>query len=390
MNNQITPHGGTLINRIVREEEREAFLEKALKLPAISLSEREASDLEMIATGAFSPLEGFMGSEVYESVLEVKRLPHGLAWTIPVTLSLEKIKADKLKIGAEVALLDGEKKPLGILHLEEKYPHDKEREAVLVYGTKDRAHPGVDKVYKMGDVLLGGKIEVIHLPKHNDFLKHRLSPLETRKIFKEKGWRRIAAFQTRNPIHRAHEYIQKCALEIVDGLFLHPLVGETKATDIPADIRIKSYEVVLEKYYPRDRYLMGVLPMAMRYAGPREAILHAIVRKNYGATHFIVGRDHAGAGNFYGPFDAHYIFDEYEPEELGITPLFFDNAFYCKQCQGMASYKTCPHESSEHISLSGTRVRSILKEKKRPPRELTRPEVADILIEGLSRPNYQI
>jgi len=387
---QIEPHGGKLINRVVEERERESLIEKAFNLREVHLSKREVSDLEMIATGAFSPLTGFMGREDYESVLDVKRLSNGLVWTIPVTLSVKEEEAKKLKVGEELSLLDPAGTTLAILHLEEIYPHDKEKEALQIYGTRDRKHPGVDKVYLMGEVLLGGKVTVIRLPKHDDFSPYRLPPRETRKLFKEKGWKRVAAFQTRNPIHRAHEYIQKCALEIVDGLFLHPLVGETKGSDIPADIRIKSYEVVLEKYYPKDRFIMAVLPMAMRYAGPREAILHALVRKNYGATHFIVGRDHAGAGNFYGPFDAHYIFDEFEPEELGITPLFFDNAFFCKQCQGMASYKTCPHESSEHISLSGTKVRSLLRKKQQPPVELTRPEVAQVLIEGASRPDYQI
>jgi len=387
---QIEPHGGKLINRVVKEQEKESLIEKAFNLQEIRLSKREVSDLEMIATGAFSPLEGFMGQEDYESVLEVKRLSNGLVWTIPVTLSVKKEEAERLSTGKELSLLDPTGTTLGILHLEDIYQHDKEKEALQVYGTKDRNHPGVDKVYQMGEVLLGGKVTVIRLPKHNDFLAYRLSPRETRQLFHEKGWRRVAAFQTRNPIHRAHEYIQKCAMEIVDGLFLHPLVGETKGSDIPADIRIKSYEVVLEKYYPKDRFLMAVLPMAMRYAGPREAILHALVRKNYGATHFIVGRDHAGAGNFYGPFDAHYIFDEFDRDELGITPLFFDNAFFCKQCQGMASYKTCPHDSSEHISLSGTKVRSILRKKQNPPVELTRTEVAQVLIKGASRPDYQI
>lgn len=390
MKGQIEPHGGRLINRVVKEKERESLIEKAFNLKEIHLKKREVSDLEMIATGAFSPLEGFMKKEDYESVLEVKRLSNGLAWTIPVTLSVREEEAERLNAGDELSLLDPAGTTLAILRLEEKYRHDKEKEALQVYGTRDRKHPGVDKVYQMGEILLGGKVTVIRLPKHNDFLNYRLPPRETRRLFKEKGWRRIAAFQTRNPIHRAHEYIQKCALEIVDGLFLHPLVGETKGSDIPADIRIKSYEVVLERYYPKDRFIMAVLPMAMRYAGPREAILHALVRKNYGVTHFIVGRDHAGTGNFYGPFDAHYIFDEFEPDELGIIPLFFDNAFYCKQCQGMASYKTCPHESSEHISLSGTKVRSLLGKKQNPPVELTRPEVAQVLIEGLSRPDYQI
>ena len=387
---QIKPHGGRLINRIVKEEERESLIEKAFNLKEIHLGRREVSDLEMIAIGAFSPLEGFLVRKEYENVLEVKRLSNGLPWTIPVTLSVKKEEAKRLKEGEDLSLLDPTGITLAILHLEEKYSYDKEREASQVYGTRDRKHPGVDKLYRMGDILLGGKVTVIRLPGHNDFLNYRLTPSQIRQLFKEKGWRRIAAFQTRNPIHRAHEYIQKCALETRDGLFLHPLVGETKVGDIPAEIRIRSYEIVLEKYYPRDRFLMAVLPMSMRYAGPREAILHAIVRKNYGCTHFIVGRDHAGVGNFYGPFDAHYIFDEFKENEIGITPLFFDNAFFCKKCRGMASPKTCPHPSKEHISLSGTKVRSLLSQKKIPPVEVTRPEVAQVLMDGLTKPDYRI
>lgn len=387
---QIEPHGGRLINRLVKEKVQKSLIEKAFNLKEIHLGRREVSDLEMIAIGAFSPLEGFMVKKDYENVREVKRLANGLPWTIPVTLSVKEAEAKRLKEGEDLSLLDPAGITLAILHLEEKYSYNKETEAAQVYGTKDRKHPGVNKLYRMKNILLGGKITVIRLPEHNDFLDYRLTPTQTRKLFKERSWRRIAAFQTRNPIHRAHEYIQKCALETVDGLFLHPLVGETKVSDIPAEIRIRSYEVVLEKYYPKNRFIMAVLPMSMRYAGPREAILHAIVRKNYGCTHFIVGRDHAGAGNFYGPFDAHYIFDEFAEDEIGITPLFFDNAFYCKKCQDMASSKTCPHPSSEHMSLSGTKVRRLLSQKKIPPAEVTRPEVARVLIKGLTKPDYQI
>ncbi|MFQ5834730.1 MAG: sulfate adenylyltransferase, partial [bacterium] len=325
-----------------------------------------------------------------ESVLEEKRLANGLPWTIPVTLSVSKEKAATLKEGQEIALLDDSGTSLGTLCLEEKYRRNLKREAVKVYGTEDRSHPGVNRLCQMGDILLGGKIRVLRLPVHTDFLNYRLTPRQTRDEFKKRGWRRIVSFQTRNPMHRAHEYIQKCALEMADGLLLHPLVGETKKDDVPAKVRIRSYEIVLQKYYPKDRVVMAVFPAAMRYAGPREAVLHAIVRKNYGSTHFIVGRDHAGVGRFYDSFDAHRIFDEFEEKELGITPLFFDHAFFCRRCGCMSTPKTCPHDSASHTPLSGTRVRSMLKEKMSPPMEIMRPEVAQVLIKALEVADYQI
>ncbi len=381
---QIKPHGGVLVNRLVKDEIRNSLIEKAKGLKHIVLDQWATSDLEMLAVGAFSPLEGFMESEDYKNVLDMKRLANGLPWTIPITLSISKEKSSTLKEGDDVALLGQDKALLAILHLQEKFHHDKEKEALEIYGTSDTQHPGVARVYKMGEVLLGGKFSVLQLPKHEKFLNYRLTPQETRKIFSERGWRRVVGFQTRNPVHRAHEYIQKCALETVDGLLLHPLVGETKEDDIPAELRMKCYEVLLENYYPKDRVALSVLAAAMRYAGPNEAIFHAIIRKNYGCTHFIVGRDHAGVGKYYGPFDAHYIFDEFDPAELGITPLFFDFTFYCKKCNGMASYKSCPHDSSEHISLSGTKVREMLKSGQVPPPEFTRREVAEILLNGVA------
>lgn len=379
---QIKPHGGVLVNRLVKDSERDSLAEKAKGLKQVVLDQWAISDLEMIAVGAFSPLEGFMGKEDYKNVLDMKRLSNGLPWTIPITLSTTKEKSSTLKEGDNVALLGQDKALLAILHLQEKFNHDKEKEALEVYGTADTQHPGVARVYKMGEVLLGGKISVLQLPKHEEFLNYRLTPHETRKIFSDRGWRRIVGFQTRNPVHRAHEYIQKCALETVDGLLLHPLVGETKGDDIPAELRMRCYEVLLENYYPKDRVVLSVLAAAMRYAGPNEAIFHAIIRKNYGCTHFIVGRDHAGVGKYYGPFDAHYIFDEFEHGELGITPLFFDFTFYCKTCNGMASYKSCPHDSSNHVSLSGTKVREMLKSGQIPPPEFTRREIAEILLNG--------
>ncbi|MBI5327609.1 MAG: sulfate adenylyltransferase [Deltaproteobacteria bacterium] len=379
----IEPHGGKLVNRILEGKEREAFAEKAQKLKKAAINDREVSDLEMIAIGAFSPLEGFMKKDDYHNVMDNMKLSNGLPWTIPITLSVTKDEAKNLKEGEDVSLVNKDGEMLAVFNIEEKFNHDKEKEAVQIYGTKDMAHPGVAKVYEMGDILLGGKVSVIHRIKQESFLKYRLDPKETRHFFKEKGWKRVVGFQTRNPIHRAHEYIQKCALEVVDGLMIHPIVGETKGDDVPAAVRVRCYEVLLENYYPKDRVALVVNPAAMRYAGPKEAIFHALIRKNYGCTHFIVGRDHAGVGNYYGTFDAHYIFDEFDPQEIGITPMFFDHTFYCKKCEGMASYKSCPHDSSHHVTLSGTKVRDMLRAGAMPPPQFSRPEVAKVLIEAM-------
>jgi sulfate adenylyltransferase len=310
-------------------------------------------------------------------------LPGGIPWTIPITLSADNGTAAKIKEGDDVALLDENGEVRGVLHVEEKFSYDKKKEALKVYRTEDEAHPGVAVVYAQGETLLGGDVWMLNRPDVTEFPQYWRDPAETRRIFTERKWRRVVAFQTRNPVHRAHEYIQKVAMEICDGLLLHPLVGETKKGDIPADVRMKCYEVLLDNYYPADRTLLSVLPAAMRYAGPAEAIFHAIMRKNYGCTHFIVGRDHAGVGNYYGSFDAHYIFDEFDPAALGITPLFFDYTFFCSKCGGMASVKTCPHDKSNHISLSGTKVRDMLAAGEVPPVEFTRPEIAKVLIESM-------
>jgi sulfate adenylyltransferase len=378
----IKPHGGSLINREVTGLERERLIEASRNMPALRLSAREVSDLEMIATGAYSPLEGFMDRSDYGSVCAHMRLASGVAWPIPVTLSLTNEQAGTVRQFQDVALYQ-EDHLLAVLHLADKYIYDKVREAELVYRTTDAAHPGVRALYDQGDWLLGGKISLVNRPRNLAFSEYRRDPAETRTLFSERGWRRVVAFQTRNPVHRAHEYIQKCALEIADGLLLHPLVGETKADDLSADVRMQSYEAILASYYPPARTILSIMPAAMRYAGPREAVFHALIRKNYGCSHFIVGRDHAGVGNYYGTYDAHHIFDEFEPEELGLTPLFFDHTFYCRSCGAMASSKTCPHETTEHVTLSGTKVREMLSLGQVPPVEFTRPEVARVLIDAL-------
>jgi sulfate adenylyltransferase len=377
----IRPHGGTLVNREVTGIERERLIESAAGMPALRLGAREISDLEMIATGAYSPLEGFLDRSDYSAVCANMRLANGVAWSIPVTLPLADEQAASIGQFEDVALYQ-EDHLLGILHLADKYRYDKAQEAKLVYRTTDQAHPGVSRLYDQGEWLLGGKISLVNRSLDLAFPKYRLDPLETRALFRERGWRRVVGFQTRNPVHRAHEYIQKCALEIADGLLLHPLVGETKSDDVPADVRMQSYEAILAGYYPASRTILSIMPAAMRYAGPREAVFHALIRKNYGCSHFIVGRDHAGVGNYYGTYDAHHIFDEFESEELGITPLFFDHTFYCRTCAGMASSKTCPHETSAHVTLSGTKVRELLNAGQLPPVEFSRPEVAQVLIDA--------
>ena len=375
--------GGELVDLTVGSDEREPLLARAAYLPTLRLNPRSLSDLELLGNGGFSPLRGFMGGADYESVVESMRLASGLPWSIPVTLAVSREESRELREGDEVALADEGGRVLAVMELAEKFTYDKRREAREVYRTEEEAHPGVAALYRQGDTLLSGPLRLIDLPPHDDFHEHRLTPAQTRALFAERGWRTVVGFQTRNPVHRAHEYIQKCALETVDGLLLHPLVGETKRDDIPAEVRMRCYEVLLELYYPKDRVCLSVNPAAMRYAGPREAIFHAQVRRNYGCTHFIVGRDHAGVGEYYGSYDAQNIFSEFAPSELGIAPIFFDHTFFCKKCDEMASAKTCPHQREDRVILSGTQVREMLKAGLAPPLEFTRPEVAAVLIRAM-------
>jgi sulfate adenylyltransferase len=382
----IAPHGGHLVNRIATAEQRNTFLDKAADLPCIQIDERTESDLIMIAIGAFSPLTGFMERADYESVVNQMHLTNGLPWSIPITLSVDEETAARLKEGSLVRLDNAAGRFVGVLELTQKYHYDKVHEAIHVYRTNEERHPGVKVVYQQGAVNLAGPVWLLQRDSHPQFPTYQIDPIESRVLFREKGWKTIVGFQTRNPIHRAHEYIQKCALETVDGLFLHPLVGATKEDDIAADVRMRCYEIMLEHYFPLDRVILAINPAAMRYAGPREAIFHALVRKNYGCTHFIVGRDHAGVGDYYGTYDAQHIFDEFDPVALGIVPMRFEHAFYCTRTQSMATTKTSPSTPEERIHLSGTKVREMLRRGELPPPEFSRPEVAAELARAMRVP----
>ncbi len=366
----IRPHGGELVPRA---GERPADV---AELETVTLTSRELSDLDMLASGALSPLTGFLGSEDYESVVDSMRLASGLPWALPVCLAVSEAPT-----GDRVALADEDGRRLAVLEVDEVYAYDKEREAERCFRTTDAEHPGVARLYAQHDWYVAGPVTVFERLEPAFPELHR-DPAETRALFADRGWKRVVGFQTRNPIHRAHEYLTKCALETVDGLLIHPLVGETKSDDVPAAVRVEAYRVLTEGYYPAERVVVSAFPAAMRYAGPREAIWHAICRKNYGCSHFIVGRDHAGVGSFYGTYDAQLIFDEFEPHELDIEPMFFEHSFWCRTCGQMATPKTCPHEDDAHVFLSGTKVRELLANGELPPEEFTRPEVAEILIEA--------
>jgi sulfate adenylyltransferase len=387
---RIAPHGGILVNRIATLDQRQEFFDKAESLPRVQLSDRSISDLQMIAIGALSPLKGFMNEADYRSVVKQMRLSNGLPWSVPITLSVTQAVADTLKEGTLVRLDTPAGEFAGILELAEKYRYSKEEEALNVYRTDDLKHPGVQVVDQSGPVNLAGEVWLLERELDVRFPQYQIDPAKSRILFKEKGWKTIVGFQTRNPIHRAHEYIQKCALETVDGLFLHPLVGTTKDDDIPADVRMRCYEILLEKYYPKERVILAINPAAMRYAGPREAIFHALIRKNYGCTHFIVGRDHAGVGDYYGTYDAQHIFDEFEPGELGIVPMKFEHAFYCTLTEQMATTKTSPSTPEQRVHLSGTKVREMLRAGKLPPPQFSRPEVAAELAKAMNIFSYEI
>lgn len=365
-----TPLGGTLVHQVNRVSEAELR-----GRPRLELSERAAADLELLATGAYSPLTGFLGEADYLNVIEHLRLANGTPWSLPITLPVGRAEARDLR-GRVVLTRDGV--AVGLIDVQEQFEARKQWEAHEVYRTEDAAHPGVAALYAGGEVNLAGPVTLFEVPR-GAFPHHHRTPAEVRAVIEARGWRTTVAFQTRNPIHRAHEYLHKVALELVDGLLLHPLVGTTKGDDVPADVRVEAYEVLLSRYYPAPRTLLSVYPAAMRYAGPREAITHALSRRNYGASHFIVGRDHAGVGSYYGTYAAQEIFNEFTAEELGIRILKFEHTFYCQSCAQLVSPRTCPHDASHHLVLSGTKVREKLRNGENLPPEFSRPEVAEVL-----------
>ena len=377
----LKPHGDTLINKQLTSSEVENFRKRCGSQTPLVLDAVAEADLEMLSIGGYSPLTGFMTNVDRAGVAKEMRLQNGVMWPIPITLGIQEEHTQKLKPGSWVELVNENGAKRGVLEVTEVYSRDVNEEAQLVFGTTSSEHPGVAEMARRGPYCVAGPVWAYPNSQTPEFAKNRWAPTEARAYFAEKNWKKIVGFQTRNPVHRAHEYIIKCALEICDGLLLHPIVGFTKSDDIPAVVRMRCYEALIASSFPADRVLLSVLPAPMRYAGPREAVLHALVRKNYGCTHFIVGRDHAGVGNYYGTYDAQKIFERFSSAELGIQPLMFENSFFCRTCGQMGTSKTCPHDTSHHVSLSGTKVRELLKKGERPPPEFSRAQVADILIE---------
>jgi sulfate adenylyltransferase len=375
------PHGGKLINRYADPSRVDELLDKCGRLKTWLPTESELSDLEMIACGAYSPLTGFMNRSDFKAVLDGMRLSKGTVWPLPVTLAVSQPFGASLKPGEEIALLDETHRPIAIMTVSDVYEFNPMEYAHKAYKTTDQSHPGVAAIYASGPKMVGGEVALLRRRDHKQFAHYRLDPGETRELFESRKWRTVAGFQTQNPIHRDHEYLQKCALEMVDGLFIHPTVGG-KTEDIPEDVRMRCYEAVIDNYYAKERVALAVNPAALRHAGPREALLHALVRKNYGCTHFIVGRDHAGFGGTYGSFEAADLFRQFDPKDVGIVPLFFDNAFYCKACGGMATVKTCCHTEVARLTFSAAAVREMLQKGKPLPQEFTRAEVGVILMEA--------
>ncbi len=372
----LKPHGGKLVNRVLKEEQRDQAFEDAKKLNQLQVTEENITDLNSIATGIFSPLKGFITREDLDSIVKSDSLANGLPWTIPILLSVGKEQAAGFSQGETLSLVDGSGKPVALMELEEKFSYDRASMCEAVFGTTDMEHPGVKKAFTGDGIYLGGEIKILEKERHK-YDQYNLTPSETRYLFKEKGWNTVVGFQTRNPPHRAHEYLQKSALEICDGLFINPVIGKKKAGDFTDDLILKSYATHLDQFFPQDRAVMSILPFEMRYAGPKEAIFHAIVRKNFGCTHFIVGRDHAGVGNYYDTYAAHRIFEDFG--YLGIQPLFFDFSFYCTKCGGMGTKKTCPHGRESQLGPSGTKIRAIVTEGSEIAPEIMRPEIAAVL-----------
>ena len=388
MQRQKTPVGGKLVDRVLEGKALEKAVQEAKKLPSLIIDRETAVQLEMLATGVLSPHEGFVGKNDYQSILDRGRLTNGIPWTLPPTFSPigdenEKIVSG-LKAGEKVALREKDGTLVGVFHFAERFKQDKEERAQKLFGTKDRVHPGVDNIYRnMGDFLLAGPVDLVERSHWGPFEKYRLPPKESVKKFEALGWKSVVAFQTANPIHRGHEYLQKCALEIYDGLFINPIVETTRRAYFRNEFRLKGYEAAVDNYYPKNHVVLAALRVTMNYAGPKEAILHALIRRNFGCTHFIVGRDHAGFRNFYDPYASQKIFDDYDPEELGIAPVFFQESFFCTRCGNMGSSKTCPHGREYHITMSGTAIQDIIRYGYVPPKEVMRPDVTQIASQGI-------